>query len=109
MSYSRSNPMSGSISKPMRILRQALALTLAVTLPVSLALAQQSSIEPVRPEAPVIYRPYVAAEIPPIRPGNSSRFADLIRAGKLYLSARDAIALALENNIDIEVARYGPY
>jgi len=30
----------------------------------------------------------------------------LIRAGKLYLTAHDAIALALENNIDIENARY---
>ena len=33
---------------------------------------------------------------------------DLIRGGKLYLTAQDAIALALENNIDIEVARYNP-
>ncbi len=31
-----------------------------------------------------------------------------MRAGNLYLTAQDAIALALENNIDIEVARYGP-
>ena len=31
----------------------------------------------------------------------------MIRAGNLYLSLSDAIALALENNIDIEVARYG--
>src|SRR6185503_1489587 len=29
-------------------------------------------------------------------------------AGKLYLSPHDAVALALENNIDIEVARYQP-
>ena len=31
----------------------------------------------------------------------------LIKAGNLYLSVQDAIALALENNIDIEVQRYG--
>ena len=30
----------------------------------------------------------------------------MIRAGNLYLSLSDAIALALENNIDIEVSRY---
>jgi outer membrane protein TolC len=32
----------------------------------------------------------------------------LIRAGNLYLSAQDAVALAVENNLDIEVQRYGP-
>src|SRR5207245_727042 len=39
---------------------------------------------------------------------NSGRLRDLIRAGTLYLTAQDAIALALENNIDLEVARYNP-
>jgi outer membrane protein len=70
--------------------------------------AQQPSIEPVKPAAPAIIRPYRAPEIPPIRLANSGRLRDLIRAGRLYLTAQDAIALALENNIDIEVARYSP-
>ena len=35
---------------------------------------------------------------------NSPRLSELVRAGMLYLTAQDAIALALENNIDIEVA-----
>jgi outer membrane protein TolC len=39
---------------------------------------------------------------------NSGRIGDLIRAGILYLTAQDAVALALENNIDLEVARYNP-
>jgi outer membrane protein TolC len=39
---------------------------------------------------------------------NSSRLKDLIRAGSLYLTVQDAIALVLENNLDIEVARYNP-
>jgi len=34
--------------------------------------------------------------------------SDLIRAGNLYLSARDVVALAIENNIDVEIQRYGP-
>jgi outer membrane protein TolC len=33
---------------------------------------------------------------------------ELIRGGKLYLTVQDAIALAIENNLDLEVARYGP-
>lgn len=52
--------------------------------------------------------PYQARYVPPINLNNSSRFDSLIRAGNLYLSAQDVIALALENNIDIEVQRYGP-
>src|SRR6204780_4884290 len=53
-------------------------------------------------------RPYQQRYIPPINLANSSRFDSLIRAGNLYLSAQDVVALALENNIDIEVQRYGP-
>jgi outer membrane protein TolC len=37
---------------------------------------------------------------------NSPRVNSLIRDGKLYLSLRDAIDLALENNLDIVIARY---
>lgn len=39
---------------------------------------------------------------------NSDRLESLVRAGNLYLSAQDVIALALENNLDIEIQRYGP-
>src|SRR5215472_11844302 len=40
---------------------------------------------------------------------DSPRLEQLIRGGNLYLSARDVIALALENNIDIAIQRFGPY
>jgi outer membrane protein TolC len=39
---------------------------------------------------------------------NSSRAAALVRAGNLYLSLADAIALALENNLDLEWQRSAP-
>ena len=39
---------------------------------------------------------------------NSPRIDSLIRAGNLYLSLRDAIALALENNLDVEFERFWP-
>ena len=39
---------------------------------------------------------------------NSGRLESLVRAGNLYVSAQDVIALALENNLDIEIQRYGP-
>jgi outer membrane protein TolC len=70
--------------------------------------SQQTDIEPVRPHARIFVRPYEPASIPPAPLSNSDRLRGLIRAGKLYLSPHDAVALALENNIDIEVARYSP-
>ncbi len=39
---------------------------------------------------------------------DSLRLEKLMRAGNIYLSLRDAIALALENNLDLEYARYNP-
>jgi outer membrane protein TolC len=37
---------------------------------------------------------------------NSVRLTDLVKDGKIYLSLSDALALALENNYDIAIARY---
>jgi outer membrane protein len=37
---------------------------------------------------------------------NSVRLTDLVKEGKIYLSLSDAIAIALENNYDIAIARY---
>lgn len=42
----------------------------------------------------------------PVRLDNSQRVHDLIRAGNMYLSLQDALALAIENNLDIELQRY---
>ena len=53
-------------------------------------------------------RNYRATEVPPINLANSNRLESLLRAGKLHLSLQDAIAMALENNLDIELQRYGP-
>lgn len=50
---------------------------------------------------------YRATDLPPIRLQNSTRWERLLRAGRLYLSLQDTIALALENNLDIELQRYG--
>ena len=51
-------------------------------------------------------RPYEPKALPPVNVSNTGRIESLLRGGKLYLSLQDAIALALENNIDIEVERY---
>src|SRR5690242_21114045 len=69
--------------------------------------AQNQRLAPVRPSTPVL-RTYEAVTVPPVKLDNSPRLRDLIRAGKLYLTAQDAIALALENNLDLESYRYNP-
>src|ERR1039457_4184932 len=48
--------------------------------------------------------PGVAA--PQVSFQNSPRVHELLRAGNLYLSLQDALALAIENNLDIELERY---
>ncbi len=49
--------------------------------------------------------PYTATDVPLPRLTNSERMRTLLRDGKLYLSLPDAVALALENNFDIAIAR----
>src|SRR3984957_8803857 len=49
---------------------------------------------------------YTANEAPEPSLANSPGLTQLIRDGKLYLSLKDAIRLALENNLDIAIARY---
>ena len=94
----------------LNILRKYVALGLCFISATPVTWGQNAqSIAPERPTGFIFVRPYMAATIPPIRTTNSVRLQDLIRAGKLYLTAQDAIALALENNIDIESARYTPF
>ncbi len=47
--------------------------------------------------------------VPPPKLTNSPRLEALVRAGNLYLSVPDVIALVLENNLDIAVQRYSPF
>lgn len=89
-------------------LRQSLAVALCATFTLSPGLAQTNSIEPIRPQGYLLRRPYAPVDVPPARLADSQRLAGLFRAGKLYLTAQDAVALALENNIDIEISRYTP-
>src|SRR5215470_19372740 len=49
---------------------------------------------------------YTPSTTPEPQLTNSPDLTQLIRDGKLYLSLKDAIRLALENNLDIAIARY---
>lgn len=61
---------------------------------------------------PAIWRrasqPYEEHPLPQVDMGNSARIHQLLRSGNIYLSLTDAIALAIENNLDIELQRFTP-
>jgi outer membrane protein TolC len=83
---------------------------LASTLPAQTAapIATQSSV-PVHFDMPKSHNPlnaYAPDYVPAPVLANSSRLDRLIREGKLYLSLKDCINLALENNLDLAIARY---
>jgi outer membrane protein len=92
----------------MRKTQQGLAIVAAWSCLASQLSAQspQQVVEP--PHAPILIRSYEGARLAPLEIKNSDRLRSLTRAGKLYLTVQDAIAVAIENNLDLEVDRYGP-
>jgi outer membrane protein TolC len=50
--------------------------------------------------------PYLPNTAPELNLSNSPRLENLIRDGKIYVSLRDAIAVAIENNLDLAYFRY---
>ena len=55
---------------------------------------------------PNVLQPYRPQELPQPNLSNSPRIDSLMKDGKIYLSIDDAIALTLENNLDLDIARY---
>ncbi len=92
-------------------IRSIASVILTLTVTVNSASAQSTAIR-IDP-APShklswLTNPYEPRNVPPVNLANTSRLDAGIRAGNLYISAADVVALVLENNLDIEVQRYGP-
>jgi outer membrane protein TolC len=74
--------------------------------------AQQSSFAPPKPfDVPMPHShnplaPYIPSTAPELNMNNSPRLENIIRDGKIYLSLSDAIAVAIENNLDLAYFRY---
>ena len=75
--------------------------------------AQNSPVRPLREDAGGLtpdflgfLGPYRRPTVPQLFSGDQTRLTRLIRDGNLYLSLQDALALALENNLDVEAERY---
>src|SRR5581483_7063325 len=58
--------------------------------------------------APPVLRSYEPHDIPPLPAPDANRIRLLIRGGNLYLTARDAIGLAIDNDVVLAIARYDP-
>src|SRR5277367_6257279 len=94
---------------PMRILRPVISMLFAATLLAAPGSAQNAiRIEPATGPAGWLLNPYRARSVPPINLSNTPRLEALVRGGNLYLTGQDVVALAIENNLDVEVQRYGP-
>ncbi len=55
---------------------------------------------------PNLLAPYTPRHVAPPNLANTPRIDQFLHDGKLYISMNDAVALALENNLDIAIARY---
>ncbi|HXM22502.1 MAG TPA: TolC family protein [Terriglobales bacterium] len=98
--------MRTSFSRQMRT-------TLKVTLSVWFFLAAlettaQNLVDYSKPAShfPYLVGPYIAHQVPQPSFGNTPRVETLLKDGKLRLSLPDAVTLALENNLDLAIARF---
>jgi len=76
--------------------------------PISLGVTKHDYSHAPKP-FPNLFAPYTSQYVDPGVLTNSPRLEQLIHDGKLSLSLQDAIALALENSMDIVVSRYNPW
>jgi len=92
------------VTRPVSLVSIAALFIVSLT---SAALAQtnaSASFEMPKSHDPL--NAYMSSEVPEPRLTNSPLLSQLIRDGKLQLSLKDAIRLALENNLDLAIARY---
>jgi outer membrane protein len=77
-------------------------------IPVSLGVSKYNYRHAPRP-FPNLFAPYMPVQIPEFGTANSPRIEQLIHDGKLEITLQDAVELALQNSMDIAVARYNPW
>jgi outer membrane protein len=95
----------------MSLWRRIVLLWMAVVAGVGAAGSQNGpSVAPdyskAQPIFPNVLASYTARQVPKPNFTNSARIAPLVQNGQLRLSLADAIVLALENNLDLSIARY---
>jgi outer membrane protein TolC len=95
-------PASRSVKRSVK----SIAILCAFSIFSNLGFAQtmQDYTKPVSPLT--VFGPYKGRDVAAPNFTNATRVDQLMRDGKLMLSLNDAIALALENNLDLAIARY---
>src|SRR3954462_761066 len=86
-------------------MRRMKPIALLLILLAATAARAQTEVKPAS-HLPNFFAPYVPHRVPEPRTANSARVDSLVQNGKIMLSLEDAIALALENNLDLAIARY---
>jgi len=81
-------------------------LLIAAALAGALGAQTPLAIAPSKPQGLPFVRSYKPVITPPVRLTGSGRLRGMIQAGTIHLTARDAIALALESSLDLEIERY---
>ncbi len=94
------SPTSAALGEP-----QSNATVRGVAAGSSLPKEERPNI-PLRQSAFDFLGPFRKGSVPPISLGAANRARSLVRDGSIYLSLYDALALAIENNLDVEVQRY---
>jgi len=86
--------------------RVLLRLIAVATLAATAAAQAPLPIAPTKPQGLPFVRSYKPVSTPPLRLTGSGRLRGMIQAGNLHLTAHDAIVLALESSLDLEIERY---
>jgi len=92
------------MTRPLRNHAVRLATAVVITALAHAQVRTPAELEMPRSHSPL--SPYTPDKVPEPVLANSPRLDQMIRDGKLYLSLKDAIYLALENNLDLAIARY---
>src|SRR5581483_1729979 len=92
------------VSGPSSYLARVLVAVLVLGLFPDAGVAQTATTDYSKPAN--LFASYSGRDVPEPNFANSTRLEQLVKDGKLRLSLNDAIAIALENNLDLVIARY---
>jgi outer membrane protein len=104
--YAQQVPGAGASAPDKAASELPSAPTVVLTEPVNLRPSLRDFSKPAGRFLGNPFKMYLPTSIDKASFSNSVRLTDLVKDGKIYLSLSDALALALENNFDIAIARY---
>jgi len=104
--YAQQTPGAGETAPDKAASELPSAPSVVLTEPVNLRPSLRDFSKPAGRLLGIPFKMYIPTSIDKASFANSVRLTDLVKDGKIYLSLSDALALALENNFDIAIARY---